>query len=78
MIEDKIQYTDIATLFWLEGPHPDQKTLEVIEKKTLLVSKKFKRCDINQVELIAKHAIIHPGKQSIKKGTRCPCHRPEG
>ena len=48
---------------WLEGPIPERVTLEAIEQ-ILLDSKKFKRLEVDQVQLLIKRIILKPGKQS--------------
>ena len=63
LIKDKIKYTDTATAVWLEGPIPEQTILEAIEQ-ILLELKDFERWDINQVELITRHIILHLRKQT--------------
>ena len=62
LTKDKIQSTDVATAVWLGGPIPEQSTLDAIEQ-LLLDSTAFKEQNIDQLELVVKKIILHPGKQ---------------
>ena len=65
LIKDKIKCINTATSVWLGAFIPEQATLKAIEQ-TLLESKKFKSCDMSQIELITKNIILHPGNQAGK------------
>ena len=74
LTKDKIQSTDVATAVWLGGPIPEQSTLDAIEQ-LLLDSPVFKEYKIDQLELVNKKIILHPGKQprGEKKSMRFMC-----
>ena len=48
---------------WLGGPILERITLDAIEQ-ILLNSKKSKRLEVDQVQLLIKRIILKPGKQS--------------
>ena len=60
--KEKIQFIDVAKAVWLGGPISEQGILDTIAQ-ILLESTEFKANDIDQIELVNKKIILHPGRQ---------------